>query len=78
MNLINNNEVNNIYEWNLLRDILNTSKITKNINIHYSTILHVYLNTHKGGEILKIFRILLDSVYSSTILMIRLTSKLNP
>ena len=66
------NEVNKISECNLLHDILNPSKRTKNLNSHYSTILHGWINTHKGRAEFKNFRILLDSEYSPTILMGRL------
>ena len=37
MNLIHDKKLKIIFECNLLHDILNTSKRTKNINIHYST-----------------------------------------
>ena len=47
MNHKNNNEVNNIAEFNSLHDILNTSKRTKYINIHYYPILHGCMNTRK-------------------------------
>ena len=45
---IHNNEVNNIAGCNLLRDIINPPKRAKNLNIHYSTILHGCMNTKKG------------------------------
>ena len=48
MNRIHENKVNNIDECNLLHDTLKTSKRTKNINSHYSPILHVFMNTCKG------------------------------
>ena len=41
------NEVNNIAECNLLRDIINPPKHAKNINIHYSLILYGCMNTRK-------------------------------
>ena len=50
MNCIHNNDVNKISECNLLHDILNPSKRTKNINNNYSPILHVCMNTRKGRE----------------------------
>ena len=40
INSINDNKVNRRPEFNLLFDILNNSKPTKNINTHYSPILH--------------------------------------
>ena len=48
MTRIHNNEVKNIAEYNLLHDIINTPKRTKYLNIHYSPILHVCMNTRKG------------------------------
>ena len=48
MNSIHDNEVNNIAEYNLLSDILNTSRRVKNINNHYSIIIHGCMNTQKG------------------------------
>ena len=78
MNRIHSNKVNNIYEFNLLHDILNPYKHTKNINSHYNPIIHGSLNTYKGRSKFKSFRILLDSGCSSTIVMNRPISKLNP
>ena len=48
MNFIHDNEVNKIDEFNLLNYILNPYKHTKDINIHYYTILHGCINTNKG------------------------------
>ena len=45
---IHDNEVKNIDDWNLLHDIINPPKCAKNINIHYSPILHGCMNTKKG------------------------------
>ena len=42
------NEVNNISEFNLIHDIIHPTKCAKNINIHYSPILHGCMNTRKG------------------------------
>ena len=67
MNSIHDNEVNNIAECNLLPDIINTPKLTKNLNIHYYTILHGCMNTIKGKSEFKNFRILLDCGCSYTI-----------
>ena len=47
MNRIHSNKVNNIYEFNLLHDILNPYKRTKNINIHYSPFLCGRMNIHE-------------------------------
>ena len=48
MTTIHNNEVMNIYECNLLHDIINPPKRAKILNIHHSTIIHGSLNTGKG------------------------------
>ena len=45
MACIHGNKVNKTYECNLLYDIINPTKLNKNLNIHYSTILHVCMNT---------------------------------
>ena len=45
MNNIYYNDVNNIVERNLLHDILNISKLDKNINYDYFPILHECINT---------------------------------
>ena len=44
---IHNNEVNNIYEFNLLHDIINHPKRAKYLNNHYSHNLHGCINTRK-------------------------------
>ena len=49
-------KVINISKLNLLHDILNPSKCTKNINIHYSPILHGCMNTRRGKANLRIFK----------------------
>ena len=72
------NEVRNIAEWNLLHDIINPPKRARNINSHYSPIIHVCMNTRKGRAKFQNFRILLDSVYSSMIVMRRLVEKICP
>ena len=77
-NRTENNEVYNISKCNLLQEILNLYKITKNTNRHYSPILNVRMNTRKGREKFKNFQILLDSGCSSTILMIRIMAIFNP
>ena len=61
MSRTNNNKANNKAECNLLHDMLNPSKRTKNINSHYSVILNGCMNTCKGKEKFKNVRILLDS-----------------
>ena len=48
MTRIQNNGVKNITECNLLHDISNPPKRAKNLNIHYSPILHLCMNTIGG------------------------------
>ena len=76
MNNIHYKKVSEISECNLLHNIKNPYKCTKNINSHYSPILYGWMNTRKGRAKFK-NRIISDSGYSSTILMRRLISKLN-
>ena len=71
MNCIHKNEVNKIAERNLLHDILNLSKQNKNLNSHYSTILHECQTKIKGREEFDNFLVLLDSGFSSTIVMVK-------
>ena len=75
---INDNEVNKIDEWNLLHDIINPPKRTKNLNRYYSPILHGCMNTRNGRAKFKNFWILLESGYSSTIVTGKLVEKLCP
>ena len=72
MNPLHYNEVNNISECNLLHNILNPSKRTKNIISNYYPILRVCMNTQKGKAKFNNFRILLDSGCSSNIVIRRL------
>ena len=65
-------KVNNIDEWNLLHDLINPSKHTKILNIHYSTIIRVCMNTRKRKSKFNNFQILLDSGCSSTIVILGL------
>ena len=75
MTRVHNNEVKNIAECNLLHDIINPPKRTKNINSRYSPILHGCMNTRRGKLKFKKCRILLDSRFSFTIVMGRLVNK---
>ena len=59
MNCIHDNKINNIATRNLQHDILDSSKHTKNINIHYSPILYGCMKTHRGKAKFKNFIILL-------------------
>ena len=61
MNRIHENKVNKIAECNLLHIIINPSKRTKNLNIHYSHILHGYRNARKDRAKFNNFRVLLGS-----------------
>ena len=78
INRTNNKKVNNLSEVNLLHDILSTYKRTKNISIHYSTILHGCMSTHKGRAKFKSSRILFNSGCSSKIMIRKLITKINP
>ena len=75
---IHDNEVKNISKWNLLQAIINPPKRAKNINTHYSPILHGFTNTIKGRAKFKNFQIVLNSECSSTILTRRIVEKLCP
>ena len=55
MTRIHNNEVNNIAECNLLHDIINTPRRTKNLNMPYPHILYLCMNTRKGRAKFKTF-----------------------
>ena len=72
MTHIHDKEVTKIYEFNFLYDMIDPHKRTKILNIHYSHILHGYLNTREGKVEFKNFLILLDSRCSSMIVMERL------
>ena len=50
-NHIHDNKVNNISEFNLLHDILITSKRTKNMNSRYPPIIYVCMNIRRCKEI---------------------------
>ena len=78
MNCIHENKVNKMAEWSLLNDIPNPSKCTKLPDIHCSPILQKFMNTLKVRSKFKIFRILLDSGCSSTIVMKRLIKTIHP
>ena len=75
---IHDKEVNKRAECNLLNNIINPTIYNKNLNIHYSPILYECINTMHGKEKFNNFRIILNSVCSSTIVMGRLVEKLNP
>ena len=76
MKLIHDNNVNNIAACNLIHDIPNPSKRTKHLNIYYYPIIDGGMNTRRGRATCKSFRILLNSRYNSTIITIRLITKL--
>ena len=56
MHCIHNKKVNNISEFHLLHNMINPSKRTKNIKIHYYPILHGFMNTRRGGAKYNIFK----------------------
>ena len=60
MNSIHDDKVNHTYESHSLHDILNPSRRTKDMNSHYSPVIHGFVNTHKGRARFNNFRILLD------------------
>ena len=78
MSFIHENEVNKVSECNLLHDILNPSKRTGLLNIHYYPILHGCMNTQKGRETFKNFLILFHSGFGSTIVIKILITKIDP
>ena len=45
---IHDNEVNKIFEYDLLHDIINNHKRTKKLNSHYFPIINECMNTRKG------------------------------
>ena len=51
MTCIHGNKVNKISECNLIYDVLNPSKHTKNLNRHYYPILRGCMNTRKEEKI---------------------------
>ena len=75
---INAKEVNKIAKFNLLHDIINPSKRTKNLNNHYSHIIHGCMNNRQDRAKFKDLQIILDSGCSSMILIGRLFEKLHP
>ena len=77
MTHIHDKEVNKIAECNLLHDIINPSNHAKNVNSHYSPIIHGCINTRKSREKFKNFLILLNSGCSPMIVIGRLFEKLH-
>ena len=75
MTRIHDKELNKISEFNLLHDIINPPKRTKKLNCHYSPILHGCMNTRHGRAKFKNFRVLLDSGFSSIIVIGSLVEK---
>ena len=75
MTRIQNDEVKNICECNVIHDIVNLPKRAKNLDSHYSPILHRCMNTRRGKAKFKNFCILLESGCSSMIVMGRLVEK---
>ena len=56
MNRIHKDKVNKTAECNLIHDIINTSKRTKNLDSNYSPILHGIMNRKNGIENVRIFK----------------------
>ena len=77
MTCIQDKEVNKIAECNIIYDMINPPKRAKNMNSNYSPILHGFMNTRHGREKFRKFRIILDSGYSSKIVMGRLVKTLH-
>ena len=75
---IHDKEVNIIEECNLLHDILNPSKKTKNTNSHNSPIPNGWMNKQEGSANCKHFWILLDSGCISMIIMRSWREKIHP
>ena len=75
MTRIHDKEVNKKAECSLLHDIINPSRQTQKLNIHYSSILQICMNTRKGKEKFKKCRILFDIGCSSTVVMGSLIEK---
>ena len=69
MTHIHDEKVNNIAKCNLKHDIINHPKLTKQLNSHYSSIRHGFMNTIKGRAKLNIFLMLLGSGCNSKIVM---------
>ena len=57
MNRKHDNKLNNMSECHLLHDILNPSKITKNININFPPNIHACMNIRRDKTIFKEFLI---------------------
>ena len=53
MNSIYDKDVNNISEFILLYDLINTSTLTKNINSHYYPVLYGCINKCRGRDNMK-------------------------
>ena len=60
MTRIHGKEVNKIDECNLLHDIINPPKRAKNLNRHYSPILHSCMNTRKCKAKFKISHLIVQ------------------
>ena len=75
---IHDKEVNKIGECNLLYYIINPPKGAKSVNSYYSPIIHECMNNIHGRAKFKSFRILLETRFSSTIVMGGIVKKLHP
>ena len=77
MTFTHDKEVNKVSECNLQHDIINPNKRAKNLNSHYSPIIHQCMNNIRGREKFKNFQIISDSGRISAIVMGRLVEKLS-
>ena len=69
MTCIHGNKLNKIHECNLLQNVLNPPKGTKNQKIYYSPIIKVYMNIQKGKGKFKNSSVLFDNGCSYTIII---------
>ena len=72
---IHDKKVDKIAKCSLLHDIINPLKRAKILHVHYSPILHGFMNTRKVKAKFKNFRVLLDSGFSSNILIGRIVKR---
>ena len=75
---VHDNKVNKTAECNLIHDTINHPKRNKDLNINCYLIIHGCMNNRKSKAKFKKNLILLDSICSSTIVMVRLVKKLKP
>ena len=69
MTCIYGNKLNKIHECNLLQNVLNLPKGTKNQKKYYSPIIKGYMNIQKGKGKFKNYWVLFDNGCSYTIVI---------